>query len=211
MFDKISKVINPDMDITELKKIIISNDELKKEYSELINKYYGELKSGKKFEIILNEIKEANLNKNLFEKFSKDFKEHCAAYIETEFLRNGKFDDIKIKIDFVFENMIINRSFINELINESDITASDFMYTLKFLNTINNFIIVKHYTKIAFQKEAEYYFEIGKDLLNYLWDLFNKHKTELSMIYLIEKIGLIEKGIDNIYCIFENLISEDED
>lgn len=212
MLEKLNSFVKlNDCSIEDIENITSSNDELEREYNEFIEKCYQELKSGRSLESILNSLKNENIESILIEKFSSDFETYCKPYNETEFIRNNNLSDNKKLMELLLNNTLIYKEPVYRLLEKTKLEETELRHAIKFLNTINIFIIKRRYTKEMFKEYAEDYFGIKEDLIEYLWSLFVKHKAELVEAYLIDRTNRIDRSINEINNIFTALISDDEE
>ena len=209
MFDKISKKIMHDMSKSELHELILSEEE---DFTHGVNEIVERIKDGEEKEQLYNQLNEKCKNDNFMVLVDDMVSPRIAPYEEMRYLREINSNDFSILIKYMLENTIIqceSKEIIKEKTNLSD---ENIEYSIKLLNSILEWIIVRRYTFERFKQPIFHMFRFDEEKAKILWDSFMDEQQKLTNIVMLENNIIcknIKTDISKLINIFKDLF-EDE-
>jgi len=141
-------------------------------------------------------------------------KANLKPFEDMSYLRGLGYTEFKEVINYSFENILINSELMEVIIEHTNLDEKNIDFIIRFLNTINNYIIVKRYTRNRFEKTVYDMFRFDEAKVNFLWELFDNRRQELINIALLNNITLcrgIREDLINLLDIFGDIFEEQED
>ena len=148
MFEKIMEEIVDKMSEDDIRQLIFSE---RQEYREGLSKLAEEVKSGKSTENVIAAFRTSGEYPETFLRIlNDDLKDNTSAYIESTFLREMDFEQFKSIIEYAVENIIIRKENNKKIIEDIGIDNSRLEYLIKFINTANDYTIIRRFTQDNF-------------------------------------------------------------
>lgn len=208
MFDAIVKRITQEMSESEIYKIIHSE---KADFNKGLRELSDRVKSGERIADVIAGIQE-NAPSDLFVKIIEDeLRDNTISFIESEYIRKLDIPNFKKSIQYALDNIIINKESEQEVAEQLHIDRTQFGYFVKFMNTANDLIIIKRFTKNNFSTAMYDLFRLETQKIEYIWELFEQNKDSLVTSALLSAITSIRKANNNLDFLNELLSSLDEE
>ena len=203
--------IEEKMSENDIRRLIFSE---RQEYREGLSKLAEEVKSGKSTENVIAAFKASGDYPETFLKIlNDDLKENTSAYIESTFLRKMDFDQFKKIIGYAEENILIRKEDNKKIIEDIGIDNSRLEYLIKFINTANDYIIIRRFTKDNFLVAMNNLFRLNDEKMIFIWDVFEKDESKLVTAAFLGAAGMVRKvsnSIDRLNDLLEFLITSEE-
>lgn len=211
MLDNIINYINQNPSVEEVKNFISDHQkELSVEIKDIVNS----IKDGKNKADVLNEIKDICKSTYFTETVIEKIQQSLAPFEETQFLRDLNSDTFDETMIYMFDNMILHSELIETIQQNTGLDEKHTVVTLKLLNTILDFIIVKRYTFNHFQESLYNLFRFNEQQIKFLWDLFIKNSEELQTAILLSVFSMCQSTraeVQNLIEFFKNIFNEDDE
>lgn len=208
MFETIVKKIKQDMSDTEVKKLIRSE---RVAFNKEIDTLSNRIKDGERIEDVICAIHNELTSHVLINIVENEIKNETISFIESEHIRSLELSGFCELIKYSLDNIIINKESERVVAEHLQLDRKSFGYLVKFMNTINDLIVVKRFTKNNFSIAMFDLFRLDTDKINYIWQLFEDNKAQLinaSLLSTIATIRRINNNIDFLNDLLANLDNE---
>lgn len=211
MFEKIMEEIVDKMSEDDIRQLIFSE---RQEYREGLSKLAEEVKSGKSTENVIAAFRTSGEYPETFLRILNDnLKDNTSAYIESTFLREMDFEQFKSIIEYAVENIIIRKENNKKIIEDIGIDNSRLEYLIKFINTANDYTIIRRFTQDNFLVAMNNLFRLNNEKVIFIWDVFEKNESKLVIAAFLGAAGMIRRmsnSIDRLNELIEFLITSEE-
>jgi hypothetical protein len=211
MFEKIMEEIVDKMSEDDIRQLIFSE---RQEYREGLSKLAEEVKSGKSTENVIAAFRTSGEYPETFLRIlNDDLKDNTSAYIESTFLREMDFEQFKSIIEYAVENIIIRKENNKKIIEDIGIDNSRLEYLIKFINTANDYTIIRRFTQDNFLVAMNNLFRLNNEKVIFIWDVFEKNESKLVIAAFLGAAGMIRRmsnSIDRLNELIEFLITSEE-
>lgn len=210
MFDTIGDKINQNTTDDEIKKLIFDDEVVLKEIERIIEN----IKEGGNKLSIFEDIKQQCKNKRLCDFVIGFISEIIEPYEDVKFLRELDLENFKLKIDYLFNNTVLKYELEDVVKEYASIDDEELRCSVKLLNTITDWVIVRRFTTSRFEHELYDLFRFDAEKCKYLFDLYTKNAQDLINIAVLDNIAVCKKmknGIVKLLEIFKNVFDDDED
>ncbi len=211
MFEKIMEEIVDKMSEDDIRQLIFSE---RQEYREGLSKLAEEVKSGKSTENVIAAFRTSGEYPETFLRIlNDDLKDNTSAYIESTFLREMDFEQFKSIIEYAVENIIIRKENNKKIIEDIGIDNSRLEYLIKFINTANDYTIIRRFTQDNFLVAMNNLFRLNNEKVIFIWDVFEKNESKLVIAAFLGAAGMMRRmsnSIDRLNELIEFLITSEE-
>ncbi len=195
----------------DIRQLIFSE---RQEYREGLSKLAEEVKSGKSTENVIAAFRTSGEYPETFLRIlNDDLKDNTSAYIESTFLREMDFEQFKSIIEYAVENIIIRKENNKKIIEDIGIDNSRLEYLIKFINTANDYTIIRRFTQDNFLVAMNNLFRLNNEKVIFIWDVFEKNESKLVIAAFLGAAGMIRRmsnSIDRLNELIEFLITSEE-
>lgn len=135
-------------------------------------------------------------------------------FIEMKYLRDLNQKNFEEVISYLFNNLILQNEDLELIIEHTNLEKRNIMYAKKLLNTLLNWVIIKRYTKLKFNKSSYKLFRFNEDKCDFLWELYLKNKEKLVQIALLDSLIVLESIRNNtnaLLSVFDNIFSDESE
>lgn len=211
MFEKIMEEIVDKMSEDDIRQLIFSE---RQEYREGLSKLAEEVKSGKSTENVIAAFRTSGEYPETFLRIlNDDLKDNTSAYIESTFLREMDFEQFKSIVEYAVENIIIRKENNKKIIEDIGIDNSRLEYLIKFINTANDYTIIRRFTQDNFLVAMNNLFRLNNEKVIFIWDVFEKNESKLVIAAFLGAAGMMRRmsnSIDRLNELIEFLITSEE-
>ena len=208
MFDALVKKITQEMSESEIYKILHSE---KTEFNKGLRDLSDRVKSGESIADVIASI-QGSAPSALFLKIVEDeLHDDTISYIESEYIRGLELSSFKELIKYSLDNIIISKESEREVAKHLHIDKTQFGYLVKFMNTANDLIIIKRFTKNNFSIAMFDLFRLDTEKIEYIWRLFEESKSSLITAALLNAVTSIRRANNNLDFLNELLSSLGEE
>ena len=186
MYEEIKRICEEEISDDDLQKLLDENPTVNKEIQEMVDS----IKSGHEKKELYSELRTICNNEKSVEKIIDFVDSELLPYEETAFLREKSIEDFAFVIEYFISNFLIHSEDHNVIIKDLKITEEKFDVLRKFTNTINDFIIVKRFTRTRFNLNVYDYFGMGDDVTEVLWSCFNRNRRDLIEVMEMKYLQL---------------------
>lgn len=195
----------------DIRQLIFSE---RQEYREGLSKLAEEVKSGKSTENVIAAFRTSGEYPETFLRIlNDDLKDNTSAYIESTFLREMDFEQFKSIIEYAVENIIIRKENNKKIIEDIGIDNSRLEYLIKFINTANDYTIIRRFTQDNFLVAMNNLFRLNNEKVIFIWDVFEKNESKLVIAAFLGAAGMMRRmsnSIDRLNELIEFLITSEE-
>ena len=108
---------------------------------------------------------------------------------ELSFVRELSDDCFYEIFDYILKNFILE---YNSISKHKDFNEQQIRIMIKALNTFVKMIIGDFYSKKRFSSATDDLFGLSENQINYLWDLINNNKNDLTYIMIMNRLERLE-------------------
>lgn len=195
----------------DIRQLIFSE---RQEYREGLSKLAEEVKSGKSTENVIAAFRTSGEYPETFLRIlNDDLKDNTSAYIESTFLREMDFEQFKSIVEYAVENIIIRKENNKKIIEDIGIDNSRLEYLIKFINTANDYTIIRRFTQDNFLVAMNNLFRLNNEKVIFIWDVFEKNESKLVIAAFLGAAGMMRRmsnSIDRLNELIEFLITSEE-
>lgn len=195
MFESILKKITPEMSKIEIAKVIrVERITFNKEIEELAEA----VKSGGQIEEIIGNLKGNIQSQEFLSIVEKELREETSSFVESEYIRKLNFPEFCELMDYALENIVLFKESDHAVAQRLRIDREQFSYLVKFMNTANDLIITKRFTKNNFSLAMIDLFRLDTEKIEYIWNLFVQNREQLTISVLLGTVTTIRRINNNI-------------
>lgn len=212
MFNDIISSISSDMTSIEIKEII--NEKYKDSFNSEIAELAKRIKTGETENLIIAELRDNIDNSTFIEIIIKQLRIAIQPYLDIEFLRIIDFNEYKHLINIAFDNTVIRRESYQILEELLGLNVEKIQILIKMLNTVNDFVIIRRFTRRNFQNKMEEVFGLSIEKIEFLFDLYEGKNDVLLNITLLNNIAInkaIKSDLQMLLDIFREIFEEDSE
>lgn len=204
MFDALAKKITQEMSESEIYQILHSE---KTEFNKGLVELSDRVKSGKNIDDVIASIQESSPSTIFLKIIENELHNNTVSYIESEYIRGMELSSFKELIKYSLDNIIISKESEKEVAKHLHIDKTQFGYLVKFMNTANDLLIIKRFTKNNFSIAMFDLFRLEAEKIEYIWNLFEESKSSLITAALLNAVTSIRRANNNLDFLYELLSS----
>lgn len=208
MFDALAKKITQEMSESEIYQILHSE---KAEFNKGLVELSDRVKSGENIDDVIASIQESSPSALFLKIIENELRNDTVSYIESEYIRGMELSSFKELIKYSLDNIIISKESEKEVAKHLHIDKTQFGYLVKFMNTANDLIIIKRFTKNNFSIAMFDLFRLEAEKIEYIWHLFEESKSSLITAALLNAVTSIRRANNNLDFLYELLSSLGEE
>lgn len=195
MFETLVKQITQEMSEPEIRQVLhVERAEFNKGLRELSDR----VKSGEDIDEVIAGIQESVPSRLFLKIVEEELREDTISFVESEYIRKLDMSKFKEFIKYALDNIILSKESEMEVANHLHIDRAQFGYLVKFMNTVNDLIIIKRFTKNNFTKAMFDLFRLKTEEVDYIWEVFEQNKNSLVTAALLSAITSIRRANINI-------------
>lgn len=156
-------------------------------------------------------IQESSPSAPFLKIIENELRNDTVSYIESEYIRGMELSSFKELIKYLLDNIIISKESEKEVAKHLHIDKTQFGYLVKFMNTANDLIIIKRFTKNNFSIAMFDLFRLEAEKIEYIWHLFEESKSSLITAALLNAVTSIRRANNNLDFLYELLSSLGEE
>ena len=202
MFETFEKRITQDMSKSEIDKVLHSE---KTEYNEVLKELSERVKDGESIDEVIGSIKEEISSSLFLETVKEDLRDCTISFVESEYIRKLDLLSFKDCIQYALDNLLVSKEKDEEVVKYLQIDKTQFGYLVKFMNTANDLIVIKRFTKNNYYAIMFDLFRLEESKTEYIWELFEEKKKSLVTAALLNAITSIRRVNNNIEFLYELL------
>lgn len=214
MLDLFKNYVNSTVSDNQIVQIIKANEEY---LNNEIEKIFEKQKNSDISDII------ENLKLQLIQEFDNELfvneiidymSTRITPFIEMKYLRDLNQKNFEEVISYLFNNLILQNEDLELIIEHTNLEKRNIMYAKKLLNTLLNWVIIKRYTKLKFNKSSYKLFRFNEDKCDFLWELYLKNNEKLVQIALLDGLIVLESIRNNtnaLLSVFDNIFSDESE
>lgn len=214
MLDLFKNYVNSTVSDNQIVQIIEANEEY---LNNEIEKIFEKQKNSDISDII------ENLKLQLIQEFDNELfvneiidymSTRITPFIEMKYLRDLNQKNFEEVISYLFNNLILQNEDLELIIEHTNLEKRNIMYAKKLLNTLLNWVIIKRYTKLKFNKSSYKLFRFNEDKCDFLWELYLKNNEKLVQIALLDGLIVLESIRNNtnaLLSVFDNIFSDESE
>ena len=191
MFEALAGKITQEMPEEEIYRILHTE---RAEFNKGIRELSDRVKSGEDITEVIASIQGSVLLKIVEEELRDD----TISFVESEYIRRLDMPKFKEFIKYALDNIIICKESEGEVAQYLHIDRTQFGYLVKFMNTANDLIIIKRFTKNNFSIVMFDLFRLEAEKVEYIWKIFEQNKDSLVTASLLSVITSIRRTNNNI-------------
>lgn len=208
MFEVLAKKISQSMTESEVNQVVHSG---RADFNKGLRELSDRVKSGESIDDVISSVREKIHSSILLGIIEEELRDDLSSFIESEYIRNLDLVTFKDFFQYAINNILISKESEKEVASTLQIDRKQFGYLVKFINTVNDLIIIKRFTKNNFSIAMDDLFRLDANKIGYLWDLFDQNKSTLVSAALLSAVTTIKRANNNILFLNELLSSLGED
>ena len=148
------------------------------------------IKSGADADCIIQKLKTLWENEAFWNLYRKEVDAYLEPFRQTGFIRDMDAEEQIAYFKEIYENQFLVVDDVNIVINRlnPDMTVEKVDIGVRVLNTSERFIIANRYSRNEFQKKMKDLVRFDDDVIYYIWDLFNRNRTEHIFSFIIKNL-----------------------
>ncbi len=210
MFDLFCNNLASEMTDEAVHEFISANDKI---FFEEIDKTIDSVKDGLDKEALFDTIRQQCKNERFCSIVINIITKQIIPYEDMEYFRSLDYETFKEKIEYLFKNTIL-QSELDEVVKaETALSDEEVDRSMKLLNTVTDWVIIKRFTVKRFCYEVYELFRFDNLKAEYLFNLYSNNAQSLTNIALFANIDLckdLKNDMDKILDIFNNIFDNDE-
>lgn len=208
MFEALTRRITKEMSESEIYQVLHSE---RTEFNKGLRELSDRVKSGESIDEVIASIQDSVPSTLFLEIVKEELQESTISFIESEYMRKLDMPNFKESIEYALDNIIINKEFEREVAEHLRIDGTQLGYFAKFMNTANDLIIIKRFTKNNFSVAMYNLFRLEIEKIEFIWELFQQNKDSLITSALLSAITSIRRANNNIDFLNKLLSDLDEE
>ncbi len=193
MFENFIKKISEEQSEKEITTLLLKDNNAKQQISELENKIKDGESKEELFNVLINNCKNEKLSNSIIRIINSNIK----PYEEMSFFRDIDLNEFKKIIDYMIKNTLICSESKEVILKTLSIDNKNFTYALRLLSTVNDYVIIKRFVEERFKNALYDMFRFANEKSNYLWEVFNNNRQDLTNVSILNNISLCRKISDN--------------
>ena len=193
MFENFIKKISEEQSEKEITTLLLKDNNAKQQISELENKIKDGESKEELFNVLINNCKNEKLSNSIIRIINSNIK----PYEEMSFFRDIDLNEFKKIIDYMIKNTLIHSESKEVILKKLSIDNKNFTYALRLLSTVNDYVIIKRFVEERFKNALYDMFRFANEKSNYLWEVFNNNRQDLTNVSILNNISLCRKISDN--------------
>ena len=195
MFEALAGKITQEMPEEEIYRILHTE---RAEFNKGIRELSDRVKSGEDITEVIASIQGSVQSALLLKIVEEELRDDTISFVESEYIRRLDMPKFKEFIKYALDNIIICKESEGEVAQYLHIDRTQFGYLVKFMNTANDLIIIKRFTKNNFSIVMFDLFRLEAEKVEYIWKLFEQNKDSLVTASLLSVITSIRRTNNNI-------------
>lgn len=195
MFETLVKKIAQEMSESEIYQVLNSERD---EFSKGLRELSDRVKSGESVDDVIASIRDVSPSSLFLKIVEEALRDDTASFIESEYIRKMELSAFKEFVKYALDNIIINKESEIEVARHLLIDRTRLGYLIKFMNTANDLIIIKRFTRNNFLLAMFDLFRLDAEKTDYMWEQFETNKSSLITAALLSAIPLIRRANNNI-------------
>lgn len=200
MFENFIKKISEEQSEKEITTLLLKDNNAKQQISELENKIKDGESKEELFNVLINNCKNEKLSNSIIRIINSNIK----PYEEMSFFRDIDLNEFKKIIDYMIKNTLICSESKEVILKTLSIDNKNFTYALRLLSTVNDYVIIKRFVEERFKNALYDMFRFANEKSNYLWEVFNNNRQDLTNVSILNNISLCLQISDNFATISQN-------
>lgn len=204
MFEEFIKKITNENTDKEIINVLKNDESAKKQIDELIEKIKDGESKENIFAYITTSCQEEKLSQIIINVINSNLK----PFEEMSYFRKIKISEFKSLMVYLVNNTLINTESKDIVLKETGLSNDNFTFAIRLLNTINDYVIVRRFTANRFQKILFDMFRFDIEKSEFLWELYNTNKKQLTEVVMLNNISLcrdINNTLSNLLNIFSDI------
>ena len=209
MFEFFKNTLTSNMTYENVEELISENEAI---FFDEIEKLIESIKDGTDKKEVIENIHQQCDNEDFCKIAIELISSELIPYEDMEYFRNLEFDVFKEKIDYLFNNTILQLE-LQEIVRQNvGLNDKEIENSIKLLNTLTGWIVVKRYTYSYFCNEIKDLFRFDSKKTEYLFNLYQNHIKELVNVVLLDNVSLcktMKSDIKKLYEIIDNIFESE--
>ena len=195
MFEALVKKITQEMSESEIYQVLHAE---RSEFNKGLRELSDRVKSGEDIDEVIASIQESVPSTLFLKIVEEELRDDTISFVESEYIRKLDMPKFKEFIKYALDNIIISKESEREVAKHLHIDRTQFGYLVKFMNTANDLIIIKRFTKNNFSIAMFDLFRLETEKVDYIWEVFVQNKDSLVTAALLSAITSIRRANNNI-------------
>lgn len=195
MFEALVKKITQEMSESEIYQVLHAE---RAEFNKGLRELSDRVKSGEDIDEVIASIQESVPSTLFLKIVEEELRDDTISFVESEYIRKLDMPKFKEFIKYALDNIIISKESEREVAKHLHIDRTQFGYLVKFMNTANDLIIIKRFTKNNFSIAMFDLFRLETEKVDYIWEVFVQNKDSLVTAALLSAITSIRRANNNI-------------
>ena len=195
MFQALVKKITQEMSESEIYQVLHAE---RAEFNKGLRELSNRVKSGEDIDEVIASIQESVPSTLFLKIVEEELRDDTISFVESEYIRKLDMPKFKEFIKYALDNIIISKESEREVAKHLYIDRTQFGYLVKFMNTANDLIIIKRFTKNNFSIAIFDLFRLETEKVDYIWEVFVQNKDSLVTAALLSAITSIRRANNNI-------------